>query len=70
VPQLTLHNTGTAALTGITLGVRFERHGSAALQPGCSVARNVRHGAGRPARPCTINVVFSPNALGAFQTAR
>jgi hypothetical protein len=53
---LTLHNTGTALLTGITVGpassVRYTRSGGTC---GTTLAAG---------GTCTINVVFSPNALG------
>jgi hypothetical protein len=52
---LTLHNTGSAALTGITVAVTapFSRAGGT-----CSAALP-------PVSTCTITVVFSPTALGA-----
>ena len=58
---LTLHNTGTANLTGITL----------TFSPGFSRATGLAAGTcGATLTPatatCTINVVFSPNAIGAF----
>jgi len=66
---LTLHNTGTAALTGITLA--FASNGTAA--PRFSRAAGLLAGtcgtALAPAGTCTINVVFSPNALSAFNGA-
>jgi hypothetical protein len=53
---LTLHNTGTATLTGITVGpfssTRYTRSGGTC---GTTLAAGAT---------CTINVVFSPNALG------
>jgi hypothetical protein len=60
-PQtLTLHNTGTAALTGISEtfspGSRFSRPGGAA---GGTCAGTLAAGT-----TCTINVVFAPNAVG------
>jgi len=53
---LTLHNTGTATLTGITVVVTapFSRSGGT-----CGATLTVAAGT------CTINVVFSPTALGA-----
>jgi hypothetical protein len=65
--QLVLHNTGTAPLTGITLvfastgtaAPRFSRPAGAA---GGTCGATLTPAAGT----CTINVVFSPNALGAF----
>jgi hypothetical protein len=56
---LTLRNTGNANLTGITL----------AFSPGFSRPTGLAGGTcGTSLTPgtCTINVVFSPNALGAF----
>jgi len=58
---LTLHNTGTASLTGITL----------TFAPGFSRATGLAAGTcgatlTAAAGTCTINVVFSPNAIGAF----
>ncbi len=58
---LTLHNTGTASLTGITL----------TFSPGFSRATGLAAGTcgatlTAAAGTCTINVVFSPNAIGAF----
>jgi len=65
--QLVLHNTGTAPLTGITLGFastgtaapRFSRPTGAA---GGTCGATLTPAAGT----CTMNVVFSPNALGGF----
>jgi len=64
---LTLHNTGTANLTGITLSFastgtsppRFTRPAGTAGGT-CGVTLTPAAGT------CTINVVFSPNAIGAF----
>ena len=57
---LTLHNTGTAAWTGISenfsAGSRFSRLGGAA---GGTCAGTLAAGA-----TCTVNVVFAPNAVG------
>jgi hypothetical protein len=65
--QLVLHNTGTAPLNGITLAFastgtaapRFSRPAGAA---GGTCGATLTPAAGT----CTINVVFSPNALSAF----
>jgi len=57
---LTLHNTGTANLTGITIAAtpaQFSRPaGAAGGSCGATLA---------PAATCTVSVVFAPSALGA-----
>jgi hypothetical protein len=59
---LVLHNTGTAPWTGISenfsAATRFSRLGGAA---GGTCAGTLAPGA-----TCTVNIVFSPNALGPF----
>jgi hypothetical protein len=55
---LTLQNTGNASLTGITLAFSSPRYARAAAGGTCTTTLAA------PAT-CTINVVFSPNAVGA-----
>ena len=59
--QLTLHNTGTATGTGIALGFSLAQFSRPAGTAGGTCGATLAAGA-----TCTINVVFSPNALGAF----
>jgi hypothetical protein len=54
---LTLHNTGTANLTGITLGFSSTRYSRPAGAAGGTCTATLAFGA-----TCTINVVFSPTA--------
>ena len=56
---LTLHNTGTASLTGITLAFSSPRYARAAAGGTCTTTLTVATGT------CTINVVFAPTATGA-----
>jgi hypothetical protein len=58
---LTLHNTGTANLTGITLAFSSPRFSRPAGAAGGTCGAVLTPAAGT----CTINVVFSPNAAGA-----
>jgi hypothetical protein len=56
---LTLHNTGTANLTGITLAFSSPRYSRPAGAAGGTCTATLAFGA-----TCTINVVFSPTAAG------
>jgi hypothetical protein len=58
--QLVLHNTGTAPLTGITLAFSPNFSRPTGLAGGTCLTTLA------PAGTCTINVVFSPNAIAAF----
>jgi hypothetical protein len=56
---LTLHNTGGATLTGITLGFSSPRYSRPAGLPGGTCGATLASAA-----TCTITVVFSPTATG------
>jgi hypothetical protein len=58
--QLVLHNTGNASLTGIILAFSSPRYSRPAGTAGGTCTGTLTQG-----NTCTINVVFSPNALAA-----
>jgi hypothetical protein len=61
---LTLHNTGGANITGITLAFSSPRFSRPAGAAGGTCGATLTPAAGT----CTINVVFSPNATGPFSS--